>query len=70
MNCSFNSGVTPRKFIGTRGNGTTGGSIKRQIIVSSSDPAKIKECGANVMGRFNCLGYQGESIKNAYDFYN
>ena len=70
LNCSFNAGITPRKFIGTRGNATTGGSIKRQIIVSSSETATIKKCGQDIMGNFNCLGYQGESIKDAFDFYN
>jgi hypothetical protein len=64
-----NSGLKPRRFVGTRENNLSGGVLSRQIIVSSDDPQEIKTCGATVMTNFNCLSYTGQSIDNAELFY-
>ncbi|WP_342597674.1 hypothetical protein VKI21_06840 [Cyanobacterium aponinum UTEX 3222] len=70
LSCGSSSrDISPRHFKGQRANETTGGVISRKIIVSNNNPAEIKSCGANIMGNFNCLGYEGTSMQNAGDYY-
>lgn len=69
IKCSGSSGIKPRRFIGERANNTTGGTIRRQVIVGSAVESVIKQCGASQMPTWNCFSYVGQSIPNAGDYY-
>lgn len=66
--CSFGGSIDMRHFLGKIAT-TTGKSIARKIFVSASSASEIKQCGADVMDKFNCLGYQGTSIADASFYY-
>lgn len=70
IKCAGSSGISPRKFIGERVNLTTGGTIRRQIIVGSNEESIIKSCGASQAPSWNCFSYIGQSIPNAGDYYS
>lgn len=69
LKCSFTKGFTPRHYTGRIRNTSTGGEIKRKIFVDSNANSDIKTCGREIMGSFNCLGYTGNSMDNALEFY-
>lgn len=68
--CAVSAGFSPRRFKGVRLNTATNGQFARQIVVSSSNPETIKTCAETVATNFNCLGYKGQSMANAFEWYN
>jgi hypothetical protein len=67
--CAVSEDFNPRMFKGFRINTATGGIFSRQIIVSTSKEEDILQCGKTVMTNFNCLGYQGQTMSNALEYY-
>lgn len=68
--CAVSDEFQPRMFKGVRINSATGGVFNRQIIVSASKASDIKDCGKKVMTNFNCIGYIGQTMANALEYYN